>query len=177
MKPTLSLSLLVACTVWAASPAWSESEETKVQRTIRDLAEAYMAFPQTRDRQSVIKYFSPDFSFFDDAGPRSRRDIERMLLDLERDLGNGPVVISEEITDIQVHLENAVSWATYCDRVTIARDENVTDDTALCTAIFHKTLAGWVYQHEHCSSKPLENDQDHEELTNLTWSLSFSAAE
>jgi|SRR5215831_7586565 len=171
MKPTLLLSLLVACTVWAASPAWPESEETKVQRTITDLAKAYMAFPQTRDRQSVMKYFSPDFSFFDEAGSRSPQDIERTLIDLERDLGNGPVVISEEITDIRVHLDNALSWATYWDRVTIVRDGNMTDDMALCTAIFQKTPAGWVYQHEHCSSKPLENDQDHEEKTNLTWSL------
>lgn len=54
MKLLLPVSLLIACMVWTASPAWSNSEEVKVQRVITDLAGAYMAFPQTQDRHSVI---------------------------------------------------------------------------------------------------------------------------
>jgi ketosteroid isomerase-like protein len=177
MKPTLQISLLVACTVWASSPAWPDSEDLKVQRVITDLAEAYMAFPQTRDRHSVMKYFAPDYSFFDDGGPRSLDDVERMLADLEQDLARGPLVITEQISDIAVHPNGAVAWATYEDRVTIARHGDTTEDAALCTAIFHKTVTGWVYQHEHCSSYPLGNESDPQELTKLTWILERSAAE
>jgi ketosteroid isomerase-like protein len=177
MKPALQILLLVAYTVCVSSPAWPNSEEQKVERVITDLAEAYMAFPQTRDRRSVMKYFAPDYSFFDDAGPRSLQDVERMLADLERDLAHGPVVITEQISDIAVHLDGAIAWATYEDRVTVARRGDTTEDAALCTAIFHKMLTGWVYQHEHCSSHPLGNESDTQELTKLTWILERSGAE
>ena len=160
MKPFLPVSLLVICMVRAASPAWPDSDDGKVQRVITDLAEAYMAFPQTRDRQSVLKFFAPDYSLFDDGELRSFQDLENMLADLERDLARGPVVITELISDIAVHSDLAMAWATYQDRVTIAQQEGTTEYAALCTAIFHKTLMGWVYRHEHCSSSSLGNEAD-----------------
>ena len=158
MKLLLPVSLLIACMVWTASPAWPNSEEVKVQRVITDLAEAYMAFPQTHDRHSVIKFFAPDYSFFDDAEPRSLHDHESMLADLERDLARGPVVITEQISDVAVHVDVTMAWARYQDRVTIARHDGTTEYAALCTSIFHKTSRGWVYQHEHCSSYALGNN-------------------
>ena len=169
MKSTLQTWLFVVCTVWVASPVWPASEDLEVHRVIRDLAEAYMAFPQTRDRQSVLQYFAPDYSFFDDMGARSFQDLERMLADLEQDLAHGPVVITEQITHIAVHhLASTLAWATYQDRVIVVRNGRTTEDEALCTAIFHKTPGGWVYQHEHCSPNILDNESVPDELTRLT---------
>jgi len=177
MKPALQLSLLVACTLLAASPSWPDSEELNVRQTITDLAEAYMAFPETRNHHSVMKYFAPDYSFFDDAGPRSLHDVGRMLTDLEGDLARGPLVINEQITDIVVHLEDAIAWATYWNRVIIARHREITESLALCTAIFRKTPERWVYRHEHYSSNTLENGTDLDELTKLTRIFEHPAVE
>lgn len=74
-ETTLTHFTARACMVWAASPALPDSEEQKVLRVITDLAEAHMAFPQTRDRHSVMKYFAPDYSYFDDIGSRSLQDV------------------------------------------------------------------------------------------------------
>jgi len=177
MKPTLQISLLIACTVWAASPAWPDAEDLKVQQVITDLAGAYMAFPQTRDRHSVLKYFAQDYSFIDEAGPHSLQDIESMLADLEQELTREPVVITEQISEIAVHVEGVLAWATYWDRVTIARHGDTTDDVAHCTAIFHKLPTGWVYQHEHCSSHTLDKDAEQKELTKLARHLDRTVGE
>jgi ketosteroid isomerase-like protein len=177
MKPTLQISLLVACTVWATSPAWPDAEDLKVQQVITDLAGAYMAFPQTRDRHSLLKYFAQDYSFIDEAGPHSLQDIERMLADLEQELTRGPVVITEQISEIAVHVEGLLAWATYWDRVTIAQHGDISDDVAHCTAIFRKLPTGWVYQHEHCSSHTLDKDAEHNELTKLTRHLDQTVGE
>ena len=169
MRSTFQIWLSAVSVAWVASPAWPASEDLEVQRVIREAAEAYVAFPQTRDRHSVTKYFAPDYSFFDDIGARSFQDIERMLADLEQDLARGPVVITEQITHITVHqVDRTLAWATYQDRVTVVRLGRITEDEALCTAIFHKTLTGWVYQHEHCSSPMLDNEPVPDELTKLT---------
>ena len=168
MKPFLSITLLVACTVWTASSAWPDSDDAKVRQVITDVAEAYMAFPQTRDRQSVVRSFAPDYTFFDDAEVRSFQDFERTLAELEEDLARGPIVITEQITDLAVHVDVAVAWATYQDRVTIVRDGDTTEYAALCTAILHKTQTEWVYQHEHCSSSSPGNDTDLQERATLT---------
>jgi len=169
VRSTLQIWLSIVCAAWAASPAWPASEDLEVQRVIREAAEAYMAFPHTRDRHSVMKYFAPDYSFFDDMGARSYQDIERMLADLEQDLTRGPVVIIEQITNLTVHqLDRTLAWATYQDRVTVVRLGRTTEDEALCTAIFYKTPTGWVYQHEHCSSNVLDQEPEPDELTKLT---------
>jgi hypothetical protein len=177
MKPTLQISLLVAYMVLAASPAWPDTENLKVQQVITDLAEAYMAFPQTLDRHSVLKYFAQDYSFIDEAGAHSLQDIDRMLADLEQELPGGPVVITEQISEIAVRVEGVLAWATYWDRVTIARHGDTTDDVAHCTAIFRKLPTGWVYQHEHCSSHTLDKDAEHNELTKLTRHLDQTVGE
>ena len=128
MKPALQISLLIACTVWAASPASPEAEDLQVQQTITDLAEAYMSS------------------------------------------------INEQISDIAVHTGGALAWATYQDRVTIAAHGGTMDAMTLCTAIFRKTLTGWVYRHEHCSSNTLDKGADHGELTKLARNLDRTAS-
>jgi len=176
MKPTFQISLLIACTVWAASPAWPEAEDLQVQQTITDLAEVYMSFPQTLDRHSVLRYFAPDYSYFDDAEHRSLEDMTRVLDDLEREVTRGPVSINEQISDIAVHTGGALAWATYQDRVTIAAQGGTMDAMTLCTAIFRKMLTGWVYRHEHCSSNTLDKGADHGELTKLARNLDRTAS-
>ena len=77
-------ALLVAmtvCIVWSPNHVGAKSEEETVQRAISNMASAVTAFPTTRDRHSVLKYFAEEFSSIDDAKRGSLQEGEQMRED------------------------------------------------------------------------------------------------
>lgn len=145
-------ALLVAmtvCTAWSPHHVWAISEEETVQRVITDMASAVTAFPTTRDRHSVLKYFAKEFSSIDDAERGSLQTVEHMLADIEE--GPSFLKVTERISNIVVHLTGNIAWSTYDDVLTIQGEQMREEDMSVCTAILTKTETKWLYLHEHCS--------------------------
>ena len=143
------------------------SEEAAVQQVITDLAQAVAAFPQSKDRQSILKFFAKDFSSVDDAEWGSVQDIETMLKNLERELSRTPLTITNRASHIVVHIAGTFAWATYDEILTIEGEQITVDDAGLCTAILTKTTTGWLYQHEHCSSSRTQQNPAIQETSRL----------
>ncbi len=167
MKTMSLLAAIIMLVLWTTNQAWAESEEAAVQRVITDLANAFAAFPRTKDRQSVLKFFTKDFSSVDDEDRGSLQDVEKMLTDLEMELNRGPVMIADRTSHIVGHVAGAFAWATYDEVLTIARGQVTVEDAGPCTVILRKTQTGWLYQHEHCSSSRTQQGPASQETSKL----------
>jgi hypothetical protein len=143
------------------------AEEAAVQQVITDLTRAVAAFPQTKDRQSILRFFAKDFSSVDDGEWGSVQDIETMLKNLEGELSRAPLTISNRASHIVVHMAETFAWATYDEILTIEGEQVTVDDAGLCTAILTKTTTGWLYQHEHCSSSRTQQGSAPQETSRL----------
>ena len=163
---TLFATIMILA-VWTANEVSAGSEEAAVQQVITDLTHAVAAFPQTKDRQSILKFFAKDFSSVDDAEWGSVQDIETMLKNLEGELSRAPLTITNRASHIVVHIAGTFAWATYDEILTIEGEQVTVDDAGLCTAILTKTTTGWLYQHEHCSSSRTQQNPAIQETSSL----------
>ena len=168
MKTMSILAVLLVLVIYSSNEVWAESEEATVQHVITALADAVTAFPHTKDRQSVLKFFMKDFSSVDGLEHGSIQTMENTLTEIEKDLANESLMMTEQISNITVHMSGTVAWVTYDDVLTLARQHATVEEKALCTAILRKTKAGWLYQHEHCSAYPTQSEKDPRDASELT---------
>ena len=175
MKTMSILAVLLVLVIYSSNEVWAESEEATVQHVITALADAVTAFPHTKDRQSVLKFFMKDFSSIDGLERGSIQTLENTLTEIEKDLDNESLMMTEQISNITVHMSGTVAWVIYDDMLTLARQHATVEEKALCTAILRKTDAGWLYQHEHCSDYPTQSGGDASELTRHEGSTSEGA--
>lgn len=168
MKTMSILVALLALVMSSRDEVWAESEEATVQHVITAVADAVTAFPHTKDRQSVLKFFMNNFSSIDDVERGSIQTLEKTLTEIEKDLAKESLIMTEKISNITVHLSGKVAWATYDDMLTLARQHGTVEEEALCTAILRKTDAGWLYQHEHCSAYPTQSETELRDGNQLT---------
>ncbi len=158
---------IIMLVLWASNEVSAGPEEAAVQQVITDLTHAVAAFPQTKNRQSILKFFAKDFSSVDDAEWGSVQDIETMLKNLEGELSRAPLTITNRASHIVVHIAGTFAWATYDEILTIEGEQVTVDDAGLCTAILTKTTTGWLYQHEHCSSSRTQQNPAIQETSSL----------
>jgi hypothetical protein len=166
-KALTLFAMIMMLAVWATNEVSAGSEEAAVQQVITDLTHAVAAFPQTKDRQSILKFFAKDFSSVDDGEWGSVQDIETMLKNLEGELRQAPLTITNRASHIVVYIAGSFAWATYDEILTIEGEQVTVDDAGLCTAILTKTTTGWLYQHEHCSSSRAQQNPAPQETSGL----------
>lgn len=161
--------------MWPSNSAGADSDEARVRQVILGVAEAATAFPRTKDHDSVLRFFAKDFSSIDDVERGSIQNLENTLRQLERDLADDVLTITDRVSDIVVHVGGAIAWSTYKEMLTIAHRDGTAEDESLCTAILIKKDTSWLYQHEHCSSYPplpATDLQDSSKLTSIENHLS-----
>jgi ketosteroid isomerase-like protein len=168
MKTMCVLAVLLVLVMSSSDEVLAESEEATVQHVITAVADAVTAFPHTKDRQSVLKFFMQNFSSIDDVERGSIQTLENTLTEIEKDLAKESLMMTEKISNITVHVSGTVAWATYNDVLTLARQHGTVEEEALCTAILRKTDAGWFYQHEHCSAYPTQPETELRDGSQLT---------
>lgn len=154
--------------MWASHSAGADSEEAGVRQVIVGVADAATAFPCTKDHDSVLRFFAKDFSSIDDVEQGSIQNLEHTLRQLERDLADDALTITDRVSDIVVHVVGSIAWSTYKEKLTIVHRDGTAEDESLCTAIFIKTDTRWLYQHEHCSSYPTMPATDLQDSSQLT---------
>lgn len=156
--PKVSMKIPSVCVVLIGClavtvQAWASLEEESVEETIRAAAKSVATFSESRDRQSILKFYSVDYSGIQDGESENREAIERWLSDYETELNGGSTLrFISAVSDLKVHVTGSTAWAAY-DYVfqAIRKGELEGQDSGKCTSLLRKEGLSWVIFHEHCS--------------------------
>lgn len=144
---------VITCGFVSVDSVLAVPDEKAITTMIQNVGRAMVSLPKTKDAKAVLKYFADDYTFIDDAAVGNRQAFESILRDI---IENVPPEAALEITDnvqnIQVHVQNKWAWATYDETITLLLDKKpMNEDISKCTGIFRKHGEWWLYVHEHCS--------------------------
>lgn len=146
----------ITCVLLAA-PAWAGLDEDAVEKVLLAEAKSSATFAETRDRQTVLKLYTADYSGVQDGELETRETIEKWLSEYGAALDKGSRVhFLGAVTNLSIHVAGSTAWATY-DYVfqAIRNGELDAQDRGKCTSALRKEASGWLIQHEHCSkTKP-----------------------
>jgi ketosteroid isomerase-like protein len=128
--------------------------EALVEKIILELANANTDFPKSKDPQSILRFYTQDYSGIDDGKGESLKDIQKSLSDvLERINLGEPIGVSARVANIKSNVTGTFGWATYDYEYKVGRGGVVMQsDQGKCTDIFRKQGDSWLIQHEHCST-------------------------
>ena len=130
-------------------------EEVLLEKTIVDLANAYVEFPKTKDMQSILRFYAQDYAGVNNGKSESRKDIENYLSDLIDRINLGePIGISAKVSNIKTSVGGTLGWAASDYEYKQGQGGIVVQsEQGKCTAIFRKQGGSWLIQHEHCSTE------------------------
>lgn len=152
----VAILMRISCVLWAA-PAWAGLDEDAVEKVLLAEAKSSATFAETRDRQTVLKLYTADYSGVQDGEVETRETIEKWLSEYGSALDQGSRVhFLGAVTNLSTHVAGSTAWATY-DYVfqAIRNGELDAQDRGRCTSVLRKEASGWLIQHEHCSkTKP-----------------------
>jgi ketosteroid isomerase-like protein len=152
----IAFLMRITC-VLCAAPAWAGLEEDAVEKVLLAEAKSSATFAETRDRQTVLKLYTADYSGVQDGEVETRETIEKWLSEYGSALDKGSRVhFLGVVTNLSTHVAGSTAWATY-DYVfqAIRNGELDAQDRGKCTSVLRKEASGWLIQHEHCSkTKP-----------------------
>ena len=151
--------LFLAClSIWAliALPgvAVAESDEAAIVRTIMESVNALANFPQTKDHQTVARFYSKDYFGIQDGAVVSRSSVDTELVEMEKMLKDGiQMTIKASATNVRAVSSGVTGWATY--DVSIDWESSglpIVKGKEKCTSLLAKSGTQWHIQHDHCSS-------------------------
>ena len=139
MTRRLIAPLLMLCLAWTAV-AWSAEEGEAIEKTIKDAAMAAATFPETKNKQAVLKLYTKDYIGIQDGETETRDSIEKWLSDYEAELNKGSNLrFISVVSNLHVRIPGATAWATY-DYVfqAIRKGELEAQDSGQCTTVLRK---------------------------------------
>lgn len=156
------VSSIIACLLsLPLSFTFAGQEEDGIEKIITGSAKALSDFPRTRDKQSVLKFYTKDYIGIQDGKLETLETTENWLSDLDGQLKLGkPLGILAEVKDIKVHMFGTIGWATYQYEFKLGEAGNVVQaDRGMCTSIHRKVGDLWLTYHEHCSTQRMDMGQ------------------
>ena len=152
MKSLCILVALIGCLA-VASQTWAGLEEDVVEQVISTAAKSVATFSESRDRQSILKFYTTDYQGIQDGALEDRGAIEGWLSDYEAELDRGSTLrFISALSDLKVRVIGPTAWATY-DYVfqAVRKGELEGQDSGKCTSVLRKEGSAWLIIHEHCS--------------------------
>jgi len=143
---------LIGCLA-VASQTWAGLEEDAVEQVISTAAKSVATFSESRDRQSILKFYTTDYQGIQDGALEDRGAIEGWLSDYEAELDRGSTLrFISALSDLKVRVIGPTAWATY-DYVfqAVRKGELEGQDSGKCTSVLRKEGSAWLIIHEHCS--------------------------
>lgn len=158
MNRSLIYALLIVCLSWTGV-AWSAEEGEAIEKTVKEAAMAAATFPETKNKQAVLKLYTKDYVGIQDGVTETRDLIEKWFSDYESELSKGSQLrFISIVSNLQVRIPGPTAWATY-DYVfqAIRKGELEAQDSGQCTTLLRKEGSTWLIQHEHCSkTRPMK---------------------
>ena len=149
-------SLMIGIVFWTSAPRAGGDEEA-VERVLTAEAKSAATFAETRDKQSVLKLYTADYSGVQDGEAETRESIEQWLSEYGSALEQGSRVhFLGAVSHVSTYIFGDSAWSTF-DYVfqSIRNGELDGQEHGKCTSILRKESAGWLIRHEHCSkTKP-----------------------
>ena len=150
-------SILTAGLLLWTSALMAGGDEEAIERVLLAEAKSSATFAESRDKQAVLKLYTPDYSGVQDGEAESRDSIERWLSEYGSALEQGSRVhFLGAVSNLNTHISGSTAWSTY-DYVfqAIKNGEFDAQDQGKCTSVLRKESAGWLIRHQHCSkTKP-----------------------
>ena len=150
-------SMLTAGLLLWTSALMAGGDEEAIERVLLAEAKSSATFAESRDKQAVLKLYTPDYSGVQDGEAESRDSIERWLSEYGSALAQGSRVhFLGSISNLNTHISGSTAWSTYNYVFqAIKNGEFDAQDQGKCTSILRKESAGWLIRHQHCSkTKP-----------------------
>ena len=124
-----------------------------IEKSLTDISKALTDFPRTRDKQSVLRFLHKDYTGIRDGKAETIKDMDKYLSGLLEQINLGaPIGVSYKISNVSIHVDGAVGWATYDDAYKLGRGGMVLEEhRGKCTDIYAKEGNEWLIKHEHCS--------------------------
>ena len=154
----LMVSSIIACLLSLPfSLSFAAQEEDAIEKVITGSAKALSDFPRTRDKQSILKFYTKDYVGIQDGRLETSGATESWLSDLDKQLKLGkPLGILFDVKDIKVHVFGTIGWATYQYEFKFGEAGNVVqEERGMCTSIHRKVGELWLIDHDHCSNQPM----------------------
>lgn len=152
----LCVTLLIGLVFWTSSVR-AEGDEEAVERVLLAEAKSSATFAESRDKQTVLKLYTTDYSGVQDGETETRETIEKWLSEYGSALEQGTRVhFLGAVSNLSTHISGPTAWATY-DYVfqAIRNGELDAQERGKCTSILRKEGSSWLIRHEHCSkTKP-----------------------
>lgn len=158
MKRLAVLAALIGCLI-GTPQAWAGLEEDAVEQAISTAAKSVATFSESRDRQSLLKFYATDYRGIQDGVLEDRGAIEGWLSEYEAELDKGSTLrFISALSDLKVHVKGSIAWATY-DYVfqAVRKGELEGQDSGKCTSLLRKEASVWLIFHEHCSKNRQTN--------------------
>lgn len=151
--------IIIGTVLNCSSLLWAGEDEDAITVLLLDSAKVTADFSRTRDAQSVLKMYSPDYAGVQDGEEETIETVRRWLAEYGAELDKGsPLRYLGEVFGVKVHVSGQLAWATY-DYVfsLVSKGEIQTEDRGRCTSILRKEGTTWLIRHEHCSkAKPTD---------------------
>jgi ketosteroid isomerase-like protein len=152
----LTGSLIIVLVFWASASNAAGDEEA-IEKVLLAEAKSSATFVETRDKESVLKLYTADYSGVQDGEVETRDTIEKWLSEYGSALEQGSRVhFLGVVSNLNTHISGPTAWASY-DYVfqAIKNGELDAQEHGKCTSILRKESSGWLIRHEHCSkTKP-----------------------
>jgi ketosteroid isomerase-like protein len=147
---------MIGLSIWT-STASAGTDEEAIERVLLAEAKSSATFAETRDKDSVLKLYTTDYSGVQDGEAETRETIEKWLSEYGSALEQGARVhFLGAVSNLSTQISGSTAWATY-DYVfqAIKNVELNAQERGKCTSILRKEDSGWLIRHEHCSkTKP-----------------------
>ena len=147
------LSVLLSHQVFAGQ------EEEQVEKTIKGASAATASFPESRDKEAVLKWYADDYQGIQDGEMETKEAIDTWLNAYGEELRQGSrLYFIGAVSNLKPTVIGSFAWATY-DYVfqAVRNGELEGQDVGKCTGLLRKEAARWLIFHEHCSkAKPLK---------------------
>jgi ketosteroid isomerase-like protein len=147
---------MIGLLIWT-STASAGTDEEAIERVLLAEAKSSATFAETRDKDSVLKLYTTDYSGVQDGEAETRETIEKWLSEYGSALEQGARVhFLGTISNLSTQISGSTAWATYDYVFQAIKDGELNaQERGKCTSILRKEGPGWLIRHEHCSkTKP-----------------------
>ena len=133
--------------------AWAGPEEEAIEMTIKAAIAGAATFPETKDKQAILKLYADDYEGTQDGEIETKAAIEKWLSDYESELKQGSTLrFIGAVSNLRIRLNGTTASVLYEYLFqAVRRGELEGQDAGRCTSLLRKEGTAWLIFHEHCS--------------------------
>lgn len=129
--------------------------KAEIEASVNQASKDWEEYPKSLDRPRLLKYYAADYSGMKDGARETRKDLEKWLDDLAKEIKLGSAIgISDKVTELNIQpFTERLALLTYQDETKVGQGGVLRQDIkAKCSTLVRKEGETWLVFHEHCST-------------------------